>query len=75
MLKIRRSRDRLIFNMQIPYLGKTVFILRQGLGHYDHEQAQCSPNSSTAPVYSNSDPQMDRFQLMKLSPRATAILP
>ena len=30
MLKIRRSRDRLIFNMgiPIPYLGKTVFILR-----------------------------------------------
>ena len=29
MLKIRRSRDRLIFNMGSPYLGKTVFILRQ----------------------------------------------
>ena len=30
MLKIRRSRDRLIFNMEIPYLGKTVFILKTG---------------------------------------------
>ena len=30
ILKIRRSRDRLIFTMGIPYLGKTVFILRQG---------------------------------------------
>ena len=30
MLKIRWSRDRLIFNMGIPYLGKTVFILRRG---------------------------------------------
>ena len=29
-VKIRQSRDRLIFNMGIPYLGKTVFILRQG---------------------------------------------
>ena len=32
MLKIRRSPDRLIFNMGIPYLGKTVFILRRGPG-------------------------------------------
>ena len=30
MLKIRRSRDRLILNMGIPYLGKTVFMLRRG---------------------------------------------
>ena len=30
MLKIRRSHDRLIFNMGIPIPGKTVFILRQG---------------------------------------------
>ena len=30
--KIRRSRDRLIFNMGIPYPGKTVFILRRGPG-------------------------------------------
>ena len=30
MLKIRQSHDRLIFNMGILYLGKTVFILRQG---------------------------------------------
>ena len=30
MLKIRRSHDRLIFNMAIPILGKTVFILRRG---------------------------------------------
>ena len=29
-LKIRRSRDRLVFNMGIPYLRKTVFILRRG---------------------------------------------
>ena len=27
---IRRPRDRLISNMVIPYLGKTVFILRRG---------------------------------------------
>ena len=33
MLKIRRSRDRLIFNMGSPYLGKTVFILRRGPGY------------------------------------------
>ena len=32
MLKIRRFRDRLIFNTWIPYLEKTVFILRQGPG-------------------------------------------
>ena len=32
ILKIRRSRDRLIFNMGILYPGKTVFILRQGPG-------------------------------------------
>ena len=30
MLKIRRSRDRLVFNMGILYLEKTVFILRRG---------------------------------------------
>ena len=30
MLKIRRSGDRLIFNMGIPYLEKMVFILRRG---------------------------------------------
>ena len=34
MLKIRRSRDRLIFNMGLPYLGKTVFILRRGPDRY-----------------------------------------
>ena len=33
MLKIRRSRDRLIFNMGIPIPRKTVFILRQGPGN------------------------------------------
>ena len=32
MLKIRRSRDRLIFNM--GYLGKTAFILRQDPGRH-----------------------------------------
>ena len=32
MLKIRRSRDRLIFNMGIPIPGKTVFILKRGAG-------------------------------------------
>ena len=30
MLRTRRSRQRLIFSMGIPYLGKTVFILRHG---------------------------------------------
>ena len=34
MLKIRWSHDRLIFNMGIPNLGKTVFILRPGPRHY-----------------------------------------
>ena len=34
MLKIRRSRDRLILNMGIPYLAKTVFILNQGPGFH-----------------------------------------
>ena len=29
MLKIRRSRDRLIFNMEIPYLEKMIFILNR----------------------------------------------
>ena len=29
MLKIRRSHDRLIFNMGNPYLEKTVFRLRR----------------------------------------------
>ena len=29
MLKIRRSRDRLIFNMGIPIPGKMLFILRR----------------------------------------------
>ena len=32
MIKIRQSHDSLIFNMAIPYLGKTVFILRLGRG-------------------------------------------
>ena len=30
MLKIRRSRDRVIFTMGIPIPGKTVSILRRG---------------------------------------------
>ena len=33
MLKIRRSRDCLIFKMGIPIPEKTVCILRRGLGH------------------------------------------
>ena len=32
MLKIRRPNGRLIFNMEIPYVDKTVFILRRGPG-------------------------------------------
>ena len=32
MLKIRRPNGRLIFNMEKPYLDKTVFILRRGPG-------------------------------------------
>ena len=32
MLKIRRSRNRLIFGMEIPYMGKAVFILRRSPG-------------------------------------------
>ena len=32
MLKIRRSRDRLIFSIEIPCLGKKVFILRRVTG-------------------------------------------
>ena len=32
MLKIKRSHDRLIFDMGIPYLVKTVLILRRGPG-------------------------------------------
>ena len=31
MLKIRRSRHHLIFNMGIPYMGKKVFILKRAL--------------------------------------------
>ena len=34
MLKIRWFQDHLILNMDYPYLGKTVFILRQGPGQY-----------------------------------------
>ena len=30
MLKIRRSWDRLIFKMVIPYMWKIIFILRRG---------------------------------------------
>ena len=30
MLKIRQSRDRIIFNMGFPYLGKMVITMRQG---------------------------------------------
>ena len=33
MLKKRLSLDRSIFNMEIPYLRKTIFILRQGPGY------------------------------------------
>ena len=29
MLKIRRSLNRVIFNMEIPIPGKTVFVLKQ----------------------------------------------
>ena len=36
MLKIRRSSDRLILNTGIPYLGKTVFILRRGPEYFSH---------------------------------------
>ena len=36
MVKIRRSRDNLIFNMGIPYIGESVFILRQAPGYCDH---------------------------------------
>ena len=33
MLKIRRPRDRRIFSMEIPYLGKAGFISRRGPGN------------------------------------------
>ena len=33
MLKIRRSSDRLIFNMEIPVPGSTLFILKRGPGY------------------------------------------
>ena len=45
MLKIRRSHpDCLIFNTGIPYLEKTVFILRRGPVHHgvSHEPYQAS---------------------------------
>ena len=35
MLNIRRSRDRLIFSIESPYLGKMVFILRRGPGRFE----------------------------------------
>ena len=35
MLKIRRHNGRLIFNMESPYVDKTVFILRRGPGTFD----------------------------------------
>ena len=34
MLKIRRPNGRLIFNMEIAIVDKTVFILRRGPGHH-----------------------------------------
>ena len=37
MLKKRRSSDRLIFKLEFPYLGKTVFILRRALVTVFHE--------------------------------------
>ena len=37
MLKIRRSLDRLIFNMGILIPGKTIFILRRGPGLLLHQ--------------------------------------
>ena len=59
MLKIRRPNGRLIFNMDMPYVDKTVFILRRGpgylriialsLGHRGHHiagQTACSELSS-----------------------------
>ena len=38
MLKTRLSRDRFIFSMGIPYLGKTVFMFRRGPGGLDHSE-------------------------------------
>ena len=38
MLKIRRSRDRHIFNMRIPYLAKTVSILKRSPVSYMRER-------------------------------------
>ena len=37
---MRRSDDRLIFTMRISIPGKTVFILRRGLGAYDTPSRQ-----------------------------------
>ena len=44
MLKIRWSHDRLIFYIGIPYMGKTVFILRRGQSgntHHLDETFEC----------------------------------
>ena len=43
MLKIRRSRDRLILNMAIPIPGKMVFILRRGPGDITSPHRMWSP--------------------------------
>ena len=42
MLKIRRPNGRLIFNMEIPYVDKTVFILRRGPGLSNSENMPLS---------------------------------
>ena len=50
MLKIRRSHNRLIFNMIIPYLGKTSFILKRG--------PESESGLFCSVLYGNSDSQL-----------------
>ena len=58
MLKIRRSCDRLIFNMGIPIPGKTVFILR----HADFRMMmswQWNPFCITGPLWGETNGQVN----------------
>ena len=49
MLKIRQSHDRLIFDIWIPYLGKTVIILRRGPGGFRYLYRLSFRNSFQTP--------------------------
>ena len=51
MLKIRRSRDRLIFNVGIPYPEKTVSILRRGPGSLSWSHVTAKNLKILSPIF------------------------